>query len=308
MGAQFGSMEFRNTESDTNRRTRDAASSADHYSALAHESAGVPARPPYRPPIGLPGGKPKKLAGLLVSVFLHALILGLLLIPFARPEVFDLVTGTGGAGPAGGGGGGGGGANAKQERLEFVRMQAPAQPKPEVVKPPAVVPPVVPPVVKPPEPQKPPVEVTPPTEVHPPPVDATSLSTGGGSGAGAGAGGGVGSGTGPGSGTGSGSGVGSGKGSGVGSGTGGGTGNAYPPTPTELFLPPLPVPSKARGTIVVTFDVDSTGKVIDLFFEPTKDGKYNRKLREALAAIRFRPAVNAQGIPIRARTEITYSL
>lgn len=102
--------------------------------------------------------------------------------------------------------------------------------------------------------------------------------------------------------------MGPGRGSSTGPGAGGGTGTAYPPVPTELFLPPLPVPSKARGTIVVTFDVDSTGRVLDLSFEPTKDGNYNRKLREALAAIRFRPAVNAQGVPIRARTEITYSL
>ena len=63
-----------------------------------------------------------------------------------------------------------------------------------------------------------------------------------------------------------------------------------------------------KGTIVVVFDVDSTGKVLDLQFNPTKDGSYNRKLREALIAIRFRPAVNAQGVPVRARTEITYSL
>ncbi|MFN4772563.1 MAG: hypothetical protein ACK5N1_11095, partial [Gemmatimonas sp.] len=115
-------------------------------------------------------------------------------------------------------------------------------------------------------------------------------------------------GTGPGSGGGVGSGVGTGRGSGVGAGTGGGPGTVYPPAPTELFLPPLPVPNKAKGTIVVVFDVDSTGKVLDLQFSPTKDGAYNRKLREALVAIRFRPAVNAQGVPVRARAEITYSL
>jgi hypothetical protein len=102
--------------------------------------------------------------------------------------------------------------------------------------------------------------------------------------------------------------VGTGKGTSVGAGTGGGPGTVYPPAPTELFLPPLPVPNKAKGTIVVVFDVDSTGKVLDLQFNPTKDGSYNRKLRDALIAIRFRPAVNAQGVPVRARTEITYSL
>ena len=115
-------------------------------------------------------------------------------------------------------------------------------------------------------------------------------------------------GAGPGSGGGVGSGIGTGKGSSVGPGTGGGPGTVYPPAPTELFLPPIPVPSKARGTIVVIFDVDSTGKVLDLQFPPTRDGSYNRKLRDALAAIRFRPAVNASGVPVRAKAEITYSL
>jgi TonB family protein len=102
--------------------------------------------------------------------------------------------------------------------------------------------------------------------------------------------------------------VGTGKGTGVGAGTGGGPGSVYPPAPTELFLPPLPVPNKAKGTVIVEFDVDSTGKVIDLQFTPTKDGSYNRKLREALVAIRFRPAVDARGNPIRAKAQITYSL
>ena len=72
--------------------------------------------------------------------------------------------------------------------------------------------------------------------------------------------------------------------------------------------PPRPLPSKAKGTVIVVVDVDSTGRVLDLQFTPTKDGAYNRKLREALVAIRFRPAVNAQGIPVRGKAEITYSL
>ena len=68
------------------------------------------------------------------------------------------------------------------------------------------------------------------------------------------------------------------------------------------------VANKAKGTVIVVFEVDSTGKVLDLQFTPTKDGAYNRKLREALVAIRFRPAVNAQGVPVRGKAEITYSL
>jgi len=111
-----------------------------------------------------------------------------------------------------------------------------------------------------------------------------------------------------GTGGGTGSGAGTGQGSSAGAGTGGGPGSVYPPAPTELFLPPLPVPNKARGTIVVVFDVDSTGRVLDLDFTPTRDGAYNRKLREALVSMRFRPATTAQGVPVRARTEITYSL
>ena len=135
-------------------------------------------------------------------------------------------------------------------------------------------------------------------------TDAKSVVTGTGGGAGTDGS----AGAGPGSGGGVGSGVGTGKGTSVGPGTGGGPGTVYPPAPTELFLPPLPVPNKAKGTVVVVFEVDSTGKVMDLQFTPTRDGAYNRKLREALVAIRFRPAVNAQGVPVRGKAEITYSL
>lgn len=244
---------------------------------------------------------------MVIAVLVHALIILLLIVPFAAPEAFRAALGAGGLGPAGGGGGGsrGTGGLPKQERIQFVRV--PEAPKP-VVQRPTVTPPVIKPPVVPPPPQPTPPQPTPP----PTPAPAAAASSTGASSVTAGTGGGSGAdggaGNGPGSGGGIGAGVGTGRGSSVGPGTGGGTGTAYPPAPTELFLPPLPVPSKARGTIVVVFDVDSTGKVLDLQFEPTKDGNYNKKLREALAAIRFRPAVSAQGIPIRARTEITYSL
>lgn len=266
---------------------------------------GAPQRPRYRPPIGIPVARQRRTASLLLAIFLHVAIIALLIVPFTSPELLSEVLGAGGMGPAGGGGGGnqGNGGQIKQERLQYVRVAPPPPaPTPAVpqIKPPEIKPPVVPPPV--PQPKPP---VAPPTPA--PAADAADVkSATSGTGGGAGTDGSAGSG--PGSGGGVGSGVGTGKGTSVGAGTGGGPGSVYPPAPTELFLPPLPVPNKAKGTIVVVFDVDSTGKVLDLQFNPTKDGSYNRKLREALIAIRFRPAVNAQGVPVRARTEITYSL
>lgn len=265
-----------------------------------------PERPRYRVPIGLPIGKQRRGPSFALAVLLHVLILVLLIVPFTSPELMREVLGAGGIGPAGGGGGGnrGTGGQMKQERLQYVRI-APTPPPPP---PPVVRPPEIKPLVPPPPP--PPQPTPTPTPVPPSPTPATDAgeakSATAGTGGGAGTDGSAGSG--PGSGGGVGSGVGTGRGSSVGAGTGGGPGTVYPPAPTELFLPPLPVPNKAKGTIVVVFDVDSTGKVLDLQFPPTKDGSYNRKLRDALAAIRFRPAVNAQGVPIRAKTEITYSL
>jgi hypothetical protein len=56
-----------------------------------------------------------------------------------------------------------------------------------------------------------------------------------------------------------------------------------------MFLPPMPIPNKAKGLITVVFDIDSTGKVIDFEFTPTKDNGYNRKLKELFAGFQFRP-------------------
>jgi protein TonB len=260
-----------------------------------------PPRRSYRPPIGVPSRHRRGLGGLLASLALHLLLILLVVLPFANPELVRAVLGAGGLGPAGGGGGGnrGGGGKPKTERLEFVRMAPPPAPPP-IPRPPELKPPVPPPPVPPPTPAPPAPQ---PQPAQPAVSDAKAPGTGG---SGSGTDGTTG--TGPGSGGGVGSGAGTGKGTAVGPGTGGGPGTIFPPAPTELFLPPLPVPGKARGTVVVVFDVDSTGKVLDLQFTPTKDGAYNRKLRDALAAIRFRPAVNGQGVPVRAKTEITYTL
>jgi len=234
------------------------------------------------------------------------LIILLFIVPFTSPELLREVMGAGGAGPAGGGGGGnrGTGGQPKTERLQYVNV-APPPPRPAVV-PPLVKPPEVKPIVPPPVPPPPtpkPKETTP----TPPAADAGEVKsavvgTGGGAGTDGSAG------AGPGSGGGVGAGIGTGRGSAVGPGTGGGPGTIYPPAPIELFLPPMPIPGKAKGEIVVQFDVDSTGKVLDINFTPTKDGNYNRKLREAFAAVRFRPATNGLGVPVRAKYEVTYTL
>ncbi|HZF68616.1 MAG TPA: hypothetical protein VEZ47_11295, partial [Gemmatirosa sp.] len=116
-------------------------------------------------------------------------------------------------------------------------------------------------------------------------------------------------GNGPGSGGGVGTGVGTGQGSGVGPGTGGGGAAVYPPTATEIPLPPLPVPNRLKGRdVIVVFDVDSTGRVLKFDFTPTADGGYNRKLRETLAGVRFRPATRPDGRPVNAQGSITLSL
>lgn len=260
----------------------------------------------YRPPIGLPTRGERRLPSVLLAVAVHLLVILLLIVPFTSPELMREILGAGGIGPAGGGGGGnrGTGGQMKQERLQFVKIAPTPAPVLPSIRPPEVKPVVPPPPVPPP--------VPPPTPPKPTPQAQAAAEAGDVKAATAGSGGGAGTdgsaGSGPGSGGGVGSGTGTGRGTSVGAGTGGGPGTVYPPAPTELFLPPLPVPGKAKGTIVVVFDVDSTGKVLDLQFTPTKDGNYNRKLRDALVAIRFRPAVNAQGVPVRARTEITYSL
>ena len=126
-------------------------------------------------------------------------------------------------------------------------------------------------------------------------------------GAGAGTGGPGSGGAGPGSGGGIGSGVGTGTGSGSGPGTGGGPGQNYPPTPTQFFLPPLPAPPSLKGYhLIAYFDVDEKGNAKLLGFNPSPDGGYNRKLRDVLLALRFRPGVRADGVAVRDTVDIQF--
>ena len=230
---------------------------------------------------------------MVTSVLLHALLLFLVAGPvWMHDTLFAVREGAGGRGPAGGGGGGTRGTGGVlQERVRFIQMAPPAA----KVAAPVIVPPV--PVVTP----KP---VPPPTPSAAPATETKDASQVAGVGGGSGTDGSAGSG--PGSGGGVGSGVGTGRGSGVGPGTGGGTGKIYPPTPTNLVILPIPVPAKVRPyKLIAFFDVDERGNTTLISFNPSKDSGYNRKIREMLLEFRFRPAVRADGTPVRDTTWIS---
>ena len=271
-----------------------------------HDSSPPAGRPAYRVPIGLPVRDEGRRASMLVSVALHALIIGLLVFPFMFSEtiIARIEQGAGGEGPAGGGGGGrrgtGGGS---VETLRYVRLAPDPVPTPTTL--PSVTPPI--PKVEPPKP----IPVVPPPE--PPPqqqsvvpapqtvVASATPGTGGGSGTDGTAG------AGPGSGGGVGAGIGTGRGSGAGPGTGGGTQLNYPPQPIEFFLPPLPPPGSVRGfRFIAEFDVDSTGRVVDFKFTETRDGDYNRRIASVLRSMRFRPGTRPDGSPLRMKAQVGY--
>ena len=264
------------------------------------------------PALGLPAGKDSRRASGLASIFLHVLLVVLLLAPAATHtgDVVERAQGAGGLTAPGGGGGGRRGTGGAQERVRYVQV-AP-QPAPVVAKA-TVVPPVVQPTPT-PKPVIPPPQVTPPVQAPTPEVKAEVKieakpaapsapvpGTGGGTGRDGSAG------NGPGRGGGVGSGNGTGRGSGNGPGTGGGLEPNFPPTAIELFIPPFPMPDKVRGFhLVAEFDIDSTGKVLEYTFTPTRDGGYNRRLEEVLKGTKFRPGTTPDGKPIRMKAQLSY--
>lgn len=269
--------------------------------------SGKPRRP-LRPLHGIPEHDRRGPQGLLVSILFHAvLVLLLFLPPFLATQLDrDLTQGAGGPGPAGGGGGGTGGTGGETVRPERVRF---IQVVPALSVPAAITPPLVPPPK--PEPVKEPVK-EPVVKPEPTPAPTTPAETtpSGPTTPTAGAGGGSGhdgtGGNGPGSGGGVGSGVGTGRGSGNGPGTGGGAGDIYPPQVTILSLLPLPVPHKVRPyKMIAWFDVDERGNGRLIAFNPSRDGAYNKRIRDMLAEVRFRPAVRPDGTPVRDTVSIT---
>jgi hypothetical protein len=263
-----------------------------------------PARPPYRAPIGMPLHDEGRRKGAVVSILLHALVIALVGLPFVfSPTVIRRIEqGAGGAGPAGGGGGGKGGGNeGYRETLRYVRLA------PEPVPTPTKLPPIPTPVV--PKVQPPVPQVTPPVQpavkapeqaAVPAPVQTVASTAGG-----AGTGNDGTAGNGPGTGGGTGAGNGPGKGGGNGPGTGGGTQANYPPQPVEFFLPPLPAPSSVHGFhFVAEFDVDSTGRVLDVKMSESRDGDYNRRLASILRSMRFKPGTRPDGTPLRMKAQL----
>lgn len=263
-------------------------------------------RRPLRPLHGIPEPDGRGPQGLLLSALFHALVFLMLFLPPLIATTLDqeLTTGGGGAGPAGGGGGGTGGTGGETVRPERVRYIQVAPIPPAAVPTPAVAPPVVPPPK--PEPVKEP-EPKPPTPVPAQPVETTpSGPTTPTAGAGGGSGHDGSGGNGPGSGGGVGSGQGTGRGSGNGAGTGGGPGDIYPAQVTNLSLLPIPVPNKVRPyKMIAWFDVDERGNARLIAFNPSRDGAYNKKIREMLSEVRFRPAVKQDGTPVRDTVSIT---
>jgi TonB family protein len=65
-------------------------------------------------------------------------------------------------------------------------------------------------------------------------------------------------------------------------------------------LAPEP-PGRLKGTVVVvTFTLDERGEVLRVDFPTTGDRGYDRKLRDRMNEMKFRPAVGPDGRPMAA--------
>lgn len=252
-------------------------------------------RRPYRAPTGLPKPRDNWRIGSTTSALLHLALLALLLWPVANHAPTEIEQGAGGPGPAGGGGGGTRGTGSPQETIKYVTVAPPPAPTP------VVQPKIAPPVIKPPV--QPPPKEEPKAEAKEAPQPTQPVGTAGGTGTDGTAG------TGPGTGGGVGTGVGTGRGSGVGPGTGGGGQANYPPTPIEMFIPPLPVPTSVKGFhLIAEFDVDEKGRVLSMNFTETRDRGYNKRLAEVLRGFRFRAGTTPEGVPVRMKAQVVVDL
>ncbi|HEY7635278.1 MAG TPA: hypothetical protein VH763_07030 [Gemmatimonadales bacterium] len=237
--------------------------------------------------------------GLVVSLLVHVLVIGLAVYHGERLWSRTLAPGDP-ALPRGGGGGGG-------HQVAYISLPLFVPPVP----PPAVrIEPIVPP--KQVEPHPVPEVVPPSAAVQPPPkpvdtltVAAQPRATPGDPGAGPGASGG----TGGGAGLGVGPGIGPGAGDQPGTGGGAG-GTSSPPELRDLAFPFDTPPKELRGaSLNVTFWVKVDGRVERYEIDPRiMDQDYARKFDEVIRAFRFTPARAADGSRIAGTTTVTFTL
>jgi hypothetical protein len=255
-----------------------------------------------RSPLGLNLHLPesrRRYDGFVVSLLLHALVIGLAIYHGEQLWSRTLAPGDP-ALPRGGGGGGGG----KQVAYISLPLFVPPVPPPavrikEIVPPKQVEPRPVPKPVLPLPVQTPPQPVdTMPVAMQP---QATGSTPGTGPGANGGAGGGAGPGVGPGTGPGTGNQPGTGGGEG---------GSSSPPELRDLAFPFDTPPKELRGaSLNVTFWVRVDGRVERYEVDPRiMDQDYARKFDEVIRAFRFTPARAADGSRIAGTTTVTFTL
>jgi hypothetical protein len=255
-------------------------------------------RSPTGPKLFLPESR-RRYDGLVVSLLLHVLVIGVAIYHGERLWSRTLAPGDP-ALPQGGGGGGGG------NRVAYISLPQFVPPAP----PPAVrVEPIVPPPQV--EPHPVPMAVPPlPVQMPPQPVDTVTVAlqpreTTGAAGTGPGANGGAGGGAGPGVGPGTGTGAGSQPGTGGGEG-----GTSSPPELRDLAFPFDTPPKELRGaSLNVTFWVRVDGRVERYEVDPRiMNQDYARKFDEVIRAFRFTPARAADGSRIAGTTTVTFTL
>ena len=79
--------------------------------------------------------------------------------------------------------------------------------------------------------------------------------------------------------------------------------------PDVIVPPPEPRPGRVKGkTVVVTFTLNERGDILRIDFESTGDRGYDRRLRERMNEMRFRPAVGPDGQPMAATYPVTVQL
>ena len=250
-------------------------------------------RPAEVPQFSVPHTRAPVARWMVVSFFLHALLL--LLIVGVETGIFAEIFGTGGGeGPAGGGGGGG------AERVTYLELpayvsSALSQPRPtsrNEIRFNAEQPSVR----QIPVPERKLSMKWPGALMEAVSSLGSDRGTGGGAGEGAGSGGGVGTG------------LGTGRGSHVGPGVGGNQTYVIAPKPRSMPDPIVTVPGALRGQeLTIHFWVDARGRVTRIEVDPPiRDRAYRDALNEMLLGWVFYPARTASGAQVPGEMELTY--